>query len=470
MATTDSAKRTLAVRKRHWRRKRSTILGPWRKLTRWLAHWMPKRLYARSLIIIIAPMVLLQSVIAFVFMERHWQTVTQRLSTAVVRDIAGIIDLMDTYPQDSGYENLIRISRERLALNISILPADPLPAPGPKPFFSILDGILSEEITKQINRPFWIDTIGDSDLVEIRIQLENKVLRVFARRSQAYASNTLIFLVWMAGSALVLLAIAILFLRNQIKPIQQLATAADSFGKGRAPPPDFKPRGAEEVRRAGAAFIVMRERIERQIEQRTTMLSGVSHDLRTILTRFKLQLALVGNRVDTEAMEQDIEDMQSMLEGYLAFARSEAEEETGTVNLERFFAKLKEEGALLERGFASSIRGEPEIHVRPNAFSRLISNLVSNSFRYAKNVSVAAEHREGWLTITIDDDGPGIPKEMREEVFKPFFRLDEARNQDAGGTGLGLAIALDIARGHGGDIALDESPAGGLRAVVRIPA
>ncbi|PSH69661.1 two-component sensor histidine kinase [Phyllobacterium brassicacearum] len=431
---------------------------------------MPKRLYARSLIIIIAPMVLLQSVIAFVFMERHWQTVTQRLSTAVVRDIAGIIDLMDAFPQDQGYENLIRISRERLALNISILPADPLPAPGPKPFFSILDGILSEEITKQINRPFWIDTIGDSDLVEIRIQLEDRVLRVFARRSQAYASNTLIFLVWMAGSALVLLAIAILFLRNQIKPIQQLATAADSFGKGRAPPPDFKPRGAEEVRRAGAAFIVMRERIERQIEQRTTMLSGVSHDLRTILTRFKLQLALVGNKVDTEAMEQDIEDMQSMLEGYLAFARSEAEEETGTFNLERFFAKLKEEGALLERGFISSIRGEPEIHVRPNAFSRLISNLVSNSFRYAKNVSVAAEHREGWLTITIDDDGPGIPKEMRDEVFKPFFRLDEARNQDAGGTGLGLAIALDIARSHGGDITLDESPTGGLRAVVRIPA
>ncbi|PSH64718.1 sensor histidine kinase [Phyllobacterium sophorae] len=431
---------------------------------------MPKRLYARSLIIIIAPMVLLQSVIAFVFMERHWQTVTQRLSTAVVRDIAGIIDLMDTYPQDPGYENLIRISRERLALNISILPADPLPAPGPKPFFSILDSILGEEITRQINRPFWIDTIGDSDLVEIRIQLEDKVMRVFARRSQAYASNTLIFLVWMAGSALVLLAIAILFLRNQIKPIQQLATAADSFGKGRAPPPDFKPRGAEEVRRAGAAFIVMRERIERQIEQRTTMLSGVSHDLRTILTRFKLQLALVGNKVDTDAMEQDIADMQSMLEGYLAFARSEAEEETGTFNLERFFAKLKEEGALLERGFESSIRGEPEIQVRPNAFSRLISNLVSNSFRYATNVSVTADHREGWLTITIDDDGPGIPKEMRDEVFKPFFRLDEARNQDAGGTGLGLAIALDIARSHGGDISLDESPKGGLRAVVRIPA
>ncbi|WP_162700252.1 ATP-binding protein [Phyllobacterium sp. P30BS-XVII] len=446
------------------------MLGPWRKFSRWLAQWMPKRLYARSLIIIIAPMVLLQSVIAFVFMERYWQTVTQRLSTAVVRDISGIIDVMDTYPQDPGYENLIRIAREKLSLSISILPPDPLPAPGPKPFFSILDEPLSAEITKQINRPFWIDTIGDSDLVEIRIQLEGKVLRVFARRSQAYASNTLILLVWMSGSALVLLAIAILFLRNQIKPIQQLAAAADSFGKGRATPPDFKPRGAEEVRRAGAAFIVMRERIERQIEQRTTMLSGVSHDLRTILTRFKLQLALVGHKVDTDAMEQDIEDMQSMLEGYLAFARSEAEEETGTFNLERLFAKLKEEGALLERGFKSSIRGEPEIQVRPNAFSRLISNLVSNSFRYAKNVVVNADHRDGWLSITIDDDGSGIPKDMRDEVFKPFFRLDEARNQDASGTGLGLAIALDIARSHGGDITLDESPMGGLRAVVRIPA
>jgi two-component system osmolarity sensor histidine kinase EnvZ len=470
MAPADTAKRALAIRKRHWRRRRSTLLAPWRKFTRWLAHWMPKRLYARSLIIIIAPMVLLQSLIAFVFMERHWQTVTQRLSTAVVRDIAGVIDLMETYPQDPAYENLIRIARERLSLNISILPPDPLPAPGPKPFFSILDSILGEEITRQINRPFWIDTIGDSDLVEIRIQLDNKVLRVFARRSQAYASNTLIFLVWMAGSALVLLAIAILFLRNQIKPIQQLATAADSFGKGRAGPPDFKPRGAEEVRRAGAAFIVMRERIERQIEQRTTMLSGVSHDLRTILTRFKLQLALVGSKVDTEAMEQDIDDMQSMLEGYLAFARSEAEEETGTFNLERLFAKLKEEGILLERGFTSKIRGKPEIHVRPNAFSRLISNLVSNSFRYARNVSVAADHRDGWLSIIIDDDGPGIRKEMREEVFKPFFRLDEARNQDSSGTGLGLAIALDIARSHGGDIILDDSPTGGLRAIVRIPA
>lgn len=442
----------------------------WTQLTRWFTRRMPKGLYARSLIIIIAPMVLLQSVIAFVFMERHWQMVTERLSTAVVRDIAAIIDILETYPQEPGNDNIIRIAQQRLALNISILPPDPLPPPGPKPFFSILDYFLSEEITRQINRPFWIDTVGDSDLVEIRVQLENKVLRVFARRSQAYASNTGIFLTWMVGTALVLLIIAIFFLRNQIKPIQQLAEAAESFGKGRPMPEDFRPRGAEEVRRAGLAFIQMRQRIERQIEQRTAMLSGVSHDLRTILTRFKLQLALAGTRIDTEPLNQDIADMQTMLEGYLAFARGDGSEEPGMFDLHRFFDKLADEAQLRQRGFTSHIDGETLVQVRPNAFSRLIGNLVSNAFRHASNIAVSARHDDGWLEITVDDDGSGIPEDRREDVFKPFVRLDEARNQDAGGTGLGLAIARDIARGHGGDITLGDSPSGGLRAIIRVPA
>ncbi|MCK5748190.1 MAG: HAMP domain-containing protein, partial [Oricola sp.] len=305
-----------------------------RRLTGYITDAMPRGLYARSLIIIIASMVLLQSVVAFVFMERHWQTVTQRLSTAVTRDIAAVIDIIETYPQDADYEQVIRMARERLNLNIAILPPDPLPAPAPKPFFSILDRILSEEITRQIGRPFWIDTVGNSNLVEIRIQLDDKVLRVLALRSSAYASNTHIFLLWMVGTSLVLLFIAILFLRNQIRPIQKLAEAAESFGKGRPLPTDFRPRGAIEVRRASLAFIQMRERIEKQIEQRTTMLSGVSHDLRTILTRFKLQLALSNDTKVNEALEKDVADMQSMLEGYLSFAKSDAKEETGELNLQ----------------------------------------------------------------------------------------------------------------------------------------
>jgi len=442
----------------------------WHQFWRQVSRYMPKRLYARSLIIIITPMILLQSVIAFVFMERHWQTVTQRLSEAVVRDISAIIDMVETYPKGNDYADVIRIAQDRMALRIDILPPDPLPPPGPKPFFSILDEALSEEITGKIGRPFWLDTVGNSNIIEIRIQLKNKVLRVFARRSQAYASNSFIFILWMVGTSMVLLMIAIPFLRNQIRPIMQLAEAAESFGKGRPPPENFRPRGAEEVRRAGLAFIQMRERIERQIDQRTAMLTGVSHDLRTILTRFRLQLALLPKKAQTDALNQDIDDMQSMLEGYLAFARGEGAEDTGSFDLAVFFEKLEEEAELRKRGIETAISGEPHVQVRPHAFGRLVSNVVGNSFRYARNVSVKATRTRGRVTILVDDDGPGIPAERREDVFRPFFRLDQARNQDAGGTGLGLSIARDIARGHGGDITLEDSPMGGLRAVIRVPA
>jgi two-component system, OmpR family, osmolarity sensor histidine kinase EnvZ len=442
----------------------------WKRFWRLVSLYLPKRLYARSLIIIITPMILLQSVVTLVFMERHWQTVTQRLSTAVTRDIAAIIDMIETFPEGDNYADVIRIAQERLRLKIDILPPDPLPPPGPKPFFSILDQILSAEITDQINRPFWIDTVGASNVVEVRIQLEDKVLRVFVRRSQAYASNTHIFIVWMVGTSLVLLMIAIPFLRNQIKPILQLAEAAESFGKGRPMPRDFRPRGAEEVRRAGFAFIQMRERIERQLEQRTAMLTGVSHDLRTILTRFKLQLAVGGAKADTEALNQDVNDMQAMLEGYLSFARGEALEDPGRFDLAVYFEKLAEEAKLRKRTLSTSLSGDPDIHVRPSAFSRLLANIIGNAFRYARNIRVSATHARGRLTMIIDDDGPGIPAESREDVFKPFMRLDTARNLDASGTGLGLSIARDIARSHGGDITLEDSPMGGLRAIVRVPA
>ena len=442
----------------------------WKHFTRWLRHQMPTGLYARSLLIIILPMVLLQAVVAFVFMERHWQLVTQRLSMAVTRDIAAIIDLIETYPQDDNYTEITRIARERLELIISIEPGKDLPPPRSKPFFNILDEILSEEIVRQIRRPFWIDTVGESNLVEIRILLDNKILRVYARRNQAYASNTHIFILWMVGASLVLIGISILFLRGQIRPILTLAQAAESFGKGQKMPDNFAPRGADEVRRAGLAFILMRERIERQMEQRTAMLTGVSHDLRTILTRFKLQLALAGNNPDLQGLNKDVEDMQTMLEGYLSFARGDAEEDVGEVRLSDLFDRLAMEAELHERAFSYGIDGEDAVLVRPNAFRRLVGNLVSNALRYAKTVRVEARHRAKWLTITIDDDGPGIPEKAREDVFKPFFRLDEARNLDASGTGLGLAIALDIARSHGGDVTLSDSPMGGLRATIRVPA
>ena len=272
------------------------IPDAWRRLSRWLNSVMPKGLYARALLIIILPMVILQSVIAFVFMERHWNVVTQRLSAGVVADIAALIDVYKGYPQDADQQQIRRIAQDRLGLVVDFLPLSDMPPPGPKPFFSLLDQTLSEELRKQIARPYWIDTVGRSALVEVRVQLDNTVMRVFARRSAAYASNSEIFLLWMVGTSLVLIGVAILFLRNQIKPILKLADAAESFGKGREVP-NFRPRGAREVRRAAQAFIEMKTRVERSLEQRTAMLAGVSHDLRTVLTRFKLELALIKRKI-----------------------------------------------------------------------------------------------------------------------------------------------------------------------------
>lgn len=472
LAHHDGAKPASPPRRSLRRRTARALRFVWLRWRQWALSAtlrMPRGLYARSLIIIIAPMVLLQSVIAFVFMERHWQTVTQRLSTAVTRDIAAVIDVIETYPQDDGYTEVVRIARERLALNIAILPPDPLPAPAPKPFFSILDQILSEEITRQIGRPFWIDTVGDSNLVEIRVRLDDKVLRVFARRSQAYASNTHIFLLWMVGTSLVLLFIAILFLRNQIRPIQKLAEAAEGFGKGHALPEEFRPRGAIEVRQASLAFIQMRERIEKQIEQRTEMLAGVSHDLRTILTRFKLQLAMSEPSPEIVAMEKDMDDMQSMLEGYLDFARGDVEEETGVLDLKAALAAIVDQGRLHGRTVEVSVLGRSDIVVRPVAFKRLLGNLASNAFRHAERIELVARVARGRLTLTVDDNGSGIAPSEREQVFRPFYRIDDARNLDSSGTGLGLSIARDIARKHGGDITLEGSPLGGLRVVVKLP-
>jgi len=447
---------------------RFTLPG-WRPFARWLRRHLPTGLYTRSLLIVILPMLLLQSVVAAVFMERHWRMVTERLSEGTVRDIAGIIEVIRNYPQDANYDEITRIANDALNLTIAVEENGQLPPPRPRPFFSLLDDILAEQINRQIQMPFWIDTVGDSRLVEIRVKFDNRVLRVFARRGSTYASNTHIFLVWMVGTAFVLVVISILFLRGQIRPILALARAAESFGKGQRTE-GYSPRGADEVRRAGLAFMQMRERIERQMEQRTAMLAGISHDLRTILTRFRLQLALAGDKPELTGMSQDVEDMQSMLEGYLAFAKGEAEEDFGELRLSELLEKLRSDFALNGKTMTYRVEGEDRIAVRPNAFTRLVANLVSNSERYANNLHVDARHSAKWLTLTLDDDGPGIPTASREDVFKPFFRLDEARNLNASGTGLGLAIARDIARAHGGNVTLADSPKGGLRAVVRVPA
>ncbi|MBK5197982.1 MAG: HAMP domain-containing protein [Methyloceanibacter sp.] len=441
----------------------------YRRISGAIGDQMPKGLYARALIIIIAPMVLLQSVLTFVFLERHWQTVTRHLSTVTVQNIAMLIDIYRDFPQDPNAGTLIRLADTDLGLRVSFAPGEELPVANSKPFFDLLDSTLSDELKRQIGRPFWIDTVGRSNFVDIRIKLDDGVMHVLARRSQTYASNSQIFLIWMVGTSLVLLTVAILFLRNQIKPILRLSEAAESFGKGRPPPDDFRPRGAREVRQAANAFIEMRDRIERHVEQRTIMLAGVSHDLRTVLTRFKLQLAMFEETPELDAMRADVDEMQAMLEDYLAFAKGDSGEEIVRADIGEILSEVKSQ-AHGATEVTIEVKDAPlVVPLKRHAFKRAVANLVNNAARFAEHVSVSATRHDGSLWVEIEDDGPGIPEAEREHVFRPFYRLDHARNQDSGSTGLGLAIARDIARIHGGDIALSQSPLGGLKAVLKVP-
>lgn len=443
------------------------VLGAWDAVGGGVSRVLPKGLLGRSMLIIVAPMLILLTVLTGVFMDRHWGVVTARLSDGVVRDIATVVDLLEDLPPTAEAAPLLAVTGRRMRIDFALLPSGALGVTNAGRL-GLLDNTLSNGMRDQLGRAFSLDEGDERSTIEIRVETNRGVLRAVFPRNLAYAANWHFFLVWMVAVAAVLLVVSIVFLRNQIKPIQRLATVAEAFGKGR-PVANFAPQGAREVRTAARAFIEMRRRIERQIEQRTIMLAGVGHDLRTVLTRFRLELALLPDGEDTEAMRRDVDEMEAILDAYIAFAKGVTDEETGEADIHAMLVDLTGRG--LKPGTTVGLRfaGEPVAAVRPVAFRRLLGNLVGNAARYGRRVEVTAEHREGWVSVIVDDDGPGIPPEAREAVFRPFHRLDAARNLDQAGTGLGLAIARDIARSHGGDIRLDDSPLGGLRAVVRIP-
>ena len=442
----------------------------WRNGARSLADLFPKGLYARSLLIVILPMVLLQVGVAYLFMQRHWDLVTHRLSNAVARDVGAIVDLYRAMPLGEDDKRLREIAAERFRINVEMLPAQPLPPTPPRRFFDFLDPLtraLPKELANQIKYPIWVDTVGKSGLMEIRIDLGFGVVRLVTKRTLGYDANVHIFIFWMLGASVALIAIAILFLRNQIRPILRLAKAAEDFGKGRYR--DFQPRGAREVRQAGYAFLEMKRRIDRANEQRTAMLSGVSHDLRTILTRFRLSLAMFEEGAETQDLQKDVDEMHAMLEGYLAFARGDSGETAGLTDIGGLLEELRQETERHGGRVFVSAKGDLHVTVRPLAIKRCLGNLVGNAQRYGRRVEVWAMREGRFVAVHVDDDGPGIAPGFREEVFRPFYRLDEARNQDQSGSGLGLSIARDIARSHGGDVTLADGPLGGLRATLRIP-
>ncbi len=433
---------------------------------------LPRGLFGRSLIIIVAPMVILQGVVTYVFFERDVDASTRRLSRDIAADVSLLMAIEDKYPPKERVE-LRNLAARMLRFDISFMPGQKIPPPARQiRYRSNIDRALDDTIAQQIGEKRYFQTGGAGNDFDIRVAVHDGVLRMIVPRERATVSAPDIFVLWMVGSALILLGIAILFLRNQVRPIEQLARAAEAFGKGRAVP-DFKPYGATEVRRAAQAFLTMRDRLERYMQQRTEMLAGVSHDLKTPLTRIRLQLALLKPSPDIEAMRKDVVQMEHMLNEYLDFARGGAGEQASVndlVAVSREAAERAVRARMAEPRRLTVTASEPVvIAVKPHALGRCVTNLVDNALKHGRHVFVSVARDGRFAEIVVDDDGPGIPETLREEAFRPFTRLDEGRNLQTGGVGLGLAIARDIARAHGGDLALDKSPQNGLRATIRIP-
>lgn len=433
---------------------------------------LPRGLFPRSLLIIVTPMILLQLTVTFIFFERHYQLVTRRLSAGVAGDIAMILSLYETDPSPAMIRRLADPAKRDMDLEIVFLKGAKLPPVRPIGPFDVLDGVIEKQFGLQIQRPFWFDPTRE-DRVEIQVALDDGVMRIFARRSRVLATNWHIFLVWMVLSSTLLSAIAILFLRNQVRAVVRLARAAEAFGRGRDVP-DFRPAGATEVRAAARALIDMRNRLSRHIDQRTDMLAGISHDMRTPLTRIKLQLAMLEPSADIDAVRGDIAEMEHMLEEYLAFARGEGTEAVEPADIGTLAQEIASDAERRGRRVALVVEGDAAARLaayptRRGALKRAVMNLVDNALTHGREVRLTLRAAGHFLEIAVDDDGPGIAPEQYDEAFRPFRRLDAGLRSGVPGSGLGLAISRDLARSLGGDVHLSKSPLGGLRAAVRLP-
>jgi two-component system osmolarity sensor histidine kinase EnvZ len=432
-----------------------------------IKRFLPKGLFQRSLLIIVLPVALMQAAVTWAFFEQHWQTTTARLSESVAGDIAMVVSL---YERGGGaeFDATAQAVFDTTGLSVDFREDDLLPTSRRSAFFRVLDRTLRRSLTARLDQEFWFDTTRYPEYVDIRVEVEGGVLRFIAVRDRVFATTGHIFVLWLFGASALLTAVAIIFIRNQVKPIRQLAEAAEAFGRGQDAE-RFKPAGAREVRRAAHAFLDMRARLRKQLEQRTQLLAGVSHDLRTPLTRLRLQLALMPDSEERQAAQRDLADMENALEEYLAFARGQAGEDQGPVDLTLLCETLGDDAARQGVDLQLELEEAVMIEGREGALKRAFSNLVSNAAAHADEVQLTLRQAGQRAEILIDDDGPGIAPEDREEAFKPFSRLDDSRNANRTGVGLGLAIARDTVRGHGGELRLEDSPMGGLRARVSLP-
>ena len=436
---------------------------------RFLKRRLPTSLWGRSLLIIVLPVLVMQVAVTWAFFDMHWQTVTARLSDGLAGDIAWASESYADDPTPQNLEVIAERAQRSMSLSIVLQEGETLPRETRRGAIGVVDRTLEKALSARIDQPVWFDTTRYPAYVDIRVQQPQGVLRIIAPRERAVATQAHIFVLWLLIATVLLMGVAILFIRNQVRAIERLAEAAEAFGRGETRE-RFKPSGAKEVRAAAQAFMNMRDRIQRYIDQRTALLASVSHDLRTPLTRLRLELALAPPFKRAEAMRGDMDEMEHMIDEYLAFARGEAGETPQEISLVDLITAAGEDARRAGAEVEILASAPLTAWVRPLAFKRAISNLAGNAAAHGEHVRLTARALpSGGFEIAIEDDGPGIPDDMHEEAFRPFSRLDESRNQNHKGVGLGLAIARDVARGHGGDITLERSDLGGLRALIRLP-
>lgn len=427
--------------------------------------YLPYSLFGRFLLIILVPSIIVQLVAIYIFYERHWSSVSRHMELALAGDVAMIVQSISG-KSDEERKELFNLVGSTLYIDAKFFEGQKLPDSQIKklPRFDTM----TSELALRVPFAHSVYYIEGGSSIAIDIQLNDGVLKIVSSRKRIANPSTYIFIMWMSGTALIVVLVSIVFMRNQVRPITRLAEAAEQLGRG-IEPENFKPTGALEVRKATEAFIQMQRRINRQVEQRTEMLAGVSHDLKTPLTRIKLQLAMMKPSKIIKDLQSDIVEMEKMVQGYLDFAKGREKEPAGPVNISDLLRSIVSGYRKHHHNIDLKVQAGITISLNSNSFRRVIGNLLDNALRYGKNVEVNAVADEHEMHLTIDDDGPGISPKKRELVFKPFYRLDQSRSLETGGTGLGLSIAKDVVIGYGGDISLDTSPMGGLRVIINLP-
>ncbi len=436
-----------------------------------LRDYLPKTLFGRMLSIILVPMILVQVITIFIFYERHWDTVTRHMASQLAAEIELLADRLGSNPDKATIDLIQTTGWQYFSFPVQHNPDGVFPGPNEGQPDSYAETMLRLELSRRLSQDWHVDLVSDPNLIFVDLKLDNGVIRIYASRKRIFSSTSWTFFGWTLGSSMLLFAVALLFMRGQVQPILRLANAARALGLGRQAQ-DYRLEGAREVRLAGRAFQAMRHRIMRQLNERTEMLAGVSHDLRTPLTRIRLQLALMGETEDAQAIRADLVEMEEMIDAYLSFAAGEGEEPPEDTDLPKMLERIIATTRNAHGYEITSKPPSPAIPVFPlrrKAIRRAIENVVSNAIAFSSQAEISANYRNDEVTIIIDDNGAGIPAERRADALRPFVRLETSRNRQTGGTGLGLSITNDIILGHGGELTLDDSSLGGLRVIMKLP-